>query len=197
MRMLKMLAIAIVGVFAVAISAKVVFAAHNPAVVESETVACGETTFTAAITNPAGTHKVANMRLVVDADGTTEYTDVIPTNGDEVSLTVGPFTQDTTISWRVFGGGERGYDSPLWNGFGGGSFVADINAYIASNGIDWTLSGPEDANPFTTWHELEVEGCPPPQPMTKDECKNGGWESFGFRNQGLCIQYVNTGKDSR
>lgn len=34
-------------------------------------------------------------------------------------------------------------------------------------------------------------------PQTKDECKNGGWEDFGFKNQGLCIQYVNTGKDSR
>lgn len=31
----------------------------------------------------------------------------------------------------------------------------------------------------------------------KDDCKNGGYAAFGFRNQGLCIQYVNTGKDSR
>lgn len=31
----------------------------------------------------------------------------------------------------------------------------------------------------------------------KNQCKNGGWETYGFRNQGLCIQYVNTGKDSR
>lgn len=36
-----------------------------------------------------------------------------------------------------------------------------------------------------------------PGPTTKAQCKNGGWQSFGFRNQGLCIQFVNTGKDSR
>lgn len=36
-----------------------------------------------------------------------------------------------------------------------------------------------------------------PDAQTKDDCKNGGWETFGFRNQGLCIQFVNTGKDSR
>lgn len=30
--------------------------------------------------------------------------------------------------------------------------------------------------------------------VTKESCKNGGWESFGFKNQGDCIQYVNTGK---
>lgn len=37
----------------------------------------------------------------------------------------------------------------------------------------------------------------PNDPQTKEECKNGGWETFGFKNQGLCIQFVNTGKDSR
>ena len=37
-------------------------------------------------------------------------------------------------------------------------------------------------------------------PLTKDDCKNGGWQSLTnasgepFRNQGQCIQYVNTGK---
>ena len=34
-------------------------------------------------------------------------------------------------------------------------------------------------------------------PTTKEACKAGGWQSFGFANQGLCVQYVNTGKDSR
>ena len=34
-------------------------------------------------------------------------------------------------------------------------------------------------------------------PETKDDCKNGGWEDYGFRNQGQCIRFVNTGQDSR
>lgn len=34
-------------------------------------------------------------------------------------------------------------------------------------------------------------------PQNKDQCKNGGWESFGFSNQGECIKFVNTGRDSR
>jgi hypothetical protein len=37
----------------------------------------------------------------------------------------------------------------------------------------------------------------PNNPQSKDECKKGGWEAFGFENQGQCIRYVNTGKDSR
>lgn len=35
-------------------------------------------------------------------------------------------------------------------------------------------------------------------PINKDQCKNGGWQKFTvprkFKNQGDCIQYVNTGK---
>lgn len=31
----------------------------------------------------------------------------------------------------------------------------------------------------------------------KDACKNGGWQDLGFGNQGLCVQFVETGRDSR
>ena len=38
-------------------------------------------------------------------------------------------------------------------------------------------------------------GEPPPptteQPQTKEECKKGGYEEFGYKNQGLCIKAVN------
>lgn len=40
---------------------------------------------------------------------------------------------------------------------------------------------------------IEVAG----DPATRDECKDGGWEAFGFRNQGQCIRFMNTGFDSR
>jgi hypothetical protein len=36
-----------------------------------------------------------------------------------------------------------------------------------------------------------------PAPTAKDQCKNGGWQQFDsphFKNQGDCIQFVNTGK---
>lgn len=34
-------------------------------------------------------------------------------------------------------------------------------------------------------------------PATKQDCMRGGWQEFDFRNQGQCIRFVNTGKDSR
>lgn len=36
-----------------------------------------------------------------------------------------------------------------------------------------------------------------PAPATKNDCKKGGWADYGFRNQGQCIRFVNTGQDSR
>jgi hypothetical protein len=35
---------------------------------------------------------------------------------------------------------------------------------------------------------------PPPLPTNKDQCKKGGWQSYGvFKNQGDCVSFVATG----
>lgn len=34
-------------------------------------------------------------------------------------------------------------------------------------------------------------------PISKQDCKRGGFGAFDFKNQGRCIQFVNTGRDSR
>jgi hypothetical protein len=47
------------------------------------------------------------------------------------------------------------------------------------------------------WTPFPVGPLPPTDPTTRDDCKDGGWERFGFRNQGQCIRFVNTGQDSR
>jgi hypothetical protein len=31
----------------------------------------------------------------------------------------------------------------------------------------------------------------PPLPASKDQCKNDGWRSYGFKNQGACVSFVN------
>ena len=183
--------------FAIGLFAGVALANHNPAVVDDVIGACGETTISATVTDPNGGHLVSNMYLVVSADGNTQST-IIPIDGSSVSLTAGPFytqsVETKTVQWRVFGGGERSYDDPLWNGFGGPTFGTDIGNYAASvGGFSWVIAGPDDPNPFTTWHDIHVDSCA----ITQDLCKNGGWESFGFKNQGQCIRFANTGKDSR
>lgn len=34
-------------------------------------------------------------------------------------------------------------------------------------------------------------------PTTRDDCKDEGWQDFGFENQGQCVRFIETGKDSR
>ena len=34
---------------------------------------------------------------------------------------------------------------------------------------------------------------PPPPPTSKSECRNGGYERFGFKNQGECVAFVERG----
>lgn len=34
-------------------------------------------------------------------------------------------------------------------------------------------------------------------PQGNDDCKDGGWEQYGFSDQGWCVRFVETGKDSR
>ena len=48
----------------------------------------------------------------------------------------------------------------------------------------------EDSMAVTVAAELD-------DPATRDDCRRGGWTEFGFDNQGRCIQFVNTGEDSR
>lgn len=44
---------------------------------------------------------------------------------------------------------------------------------------------------------VQIGNCPPPpppSPTTKEQCKNGEWQSFtAFKNQGECIAFVNRG----
>jgi len=44
---------------------------------------------------------------------------------------------------------------------------------------------------------LSPEPPSPTEPQTSDDCKKGGWADFGFKNQGQCVGFVETGMDSR
>jgi hypothetical protein len=54
----------------------------------------------------------------------------------------------------------------------------------------------DDGHGIETFEVVVVPEAPV-NPVTKDNCKNGGWMAYGFRNQGQCIRFVQTGRDSR
>jgi hypothetical protein len=65
----------------------------------------------------------------------------------------------------------------------------------AANGNFGCGSGPYSCNPagvvFGGSFSFQAD------PLTKDDCKDGGWEVYGFRNQGQCVRFIETGGDSR
>jgi endonuclease G len=64
--------------------------------------------------------------------------------------------------------------------------------------LDGVDNCPLRANPDQADFDGDGTGntCDDPAPTGKDQCKNGGWQTWLplFKNQGDCIQYVNTGK---
>ncbi|UTF55389.1 hypothetical protein [Natronosalvus rutilus] len=66
--------------------------------------------------------------------------------------------------------------------------------FEATQQVDVRLAlGAERDHDFD-WVSFGIDAC---EPESRADCKGGGWKTYGFRNQGQCIRYVNTGKDSR
>lgn len=105
--------------------------------------------------------------------------------------------------------GGCGYDSlnvavvdpATWNSVGSNPALADAYQYTqyssCTNGAIMPFG--LDAGCWTGFKpSVRFNAANPP--LTKDDCKNGGWQfrttaaGVRFPNQGQCIQYVNTGK---
>ena len=87
------------------------------------------------------------------------------------------------------GGGDRNVGAsgvtPAGGGGGGSSLDPD-------GGSDPTITS--DSPSITISYRTGGVGEPPPtteQPQSKEECKKGGYEEFGYKNQGRCIKAVN------
>ena len=61
--------------------------------------------------------------------------------------------------------------------------------FTANSHVDVRMSfGAERDERFdwTRFYVMSIE--------SKDECRDGGWQAFGFANQGQCIRFIETGK---
>jgi hypothetical protein len=165
------------------VAAPAAHASHNVPVVGISENMDVDGSFTVDTSWTLDTHQVANARLVLELDGFNPLVYDFPAPTD-LSIGGNDPCEPVTGSYRVFGGGERGSDLPLWNGFGSATFTADINAYAAEvGGFGWVVAGTDDPNPFTTWipftvlpsPNAECEDGPPHEggDMVSDQAKSG------------------------
>jgi hypothetical protein len=84
-------------------------------------------------------------------------------------------------------GGVRGTSRPPGIG------ATTVDVYADSN-----LNGRVDPGEPLIETIRAPDPCAPPLPSSKDQCKNGGWRSYGiFRTQGDCVSFVATGGKSQ
>jgi streptogramin lyase len=81
-------------------------------------------------------------------------------------------------------------------------FGPDRNLYITNYFGDSVLRYDGSSGAFLdTFVSPNSGGLSRPSSLTfsisKEQCKKGGWINFGFKSQGQCIQFVNTGKRCR
>ena len=91
-------------------------------------------------------------------------------------------------------GEEENGENDNGNGDNGSNNDGQNNNNSGNNNEDDQNGGNGDDN-----GDSDVTGDDDEQndPETADDCKQGGWQEFGFNNQGQCIQFVNTGRDNR
>lgn len=115
-------------------------------------------------------------------------------------------------SWSSYQQGWPGIGS-TWGELEINGATPNWGAYSASHVYTTTLNGASGSlnlaifdgytgsGPVADWYgdnsgslSVDVYQLAPPRPTTTDQCKNGGWQSYGgiFKNQGDCVSYVAT-----
>jgi hypothetical protein len=130
---------------------------------------------------------------------------VVPTTGSVGSFTTVTF--DPTLSYPVTtrgGASASPFTCPSipadMNTLSAGSniraFALNVGDTSASDtGLDGYLDNVVvDTDADTTIYDFEPL---PPVASSKNDCKNGGYQTYGFKNQGQCIRFVEIGRDSR
>jgi hypothetical protein len=121
-------------------------------------------------------------------DSTNGWTDLATpfSYGEWVKLTIELNTAGSEYNFYVG-------DDLVGSGPAGENFIREVFLNSYNYGLD-EFPNLSNESYAAHWHGGLVAAT---DPADKDECKKGGFADFGFRNQGQCIKFVNTGKESR
>jgi len=103
----------------------------------------------------------------------------------------------TTVTATFTTDGAAGFETFTFTGFTALTSLSwiQVSPYYQFDNIAvavQTADPPPDEPP-----PGEPQDLPTADPLIKADCMGGGWQSFGFANQGLCVSFVETGKDRR
>ena len=70
--------------------------------------------------------------------------------------------------------------------------VTETVTYQATELVEVIMRRGSEQSWYVPWVQIEPE-----QAESRADCMDGGYADFGFRNQGQCVRFVNTGQDSR
>jgi hypothetical protein len=102
---------------------------------------------------------------------------VLPPSESVAGTTYAIVVSDPTAA--PFGGPQY-----LWGATSGDPYPSGNALLTFDGGTSWLNQSDLDMG-FKTFVRPSV-------PTSKDQCKQGGWHSFGFKNQGACIKVVKT-----
>jgi hypothetical protein len=138
--------------------------------------------------NPGG---FASFHTIVQIQVMGHTADVdVPINGPVTCLNVTGNTAVIKIDATALFGFSLGVvELELVDNGGSGSDLFSVQRLPSSSPTDCS-GGTADAGQLDG---RAVVFDAKPLPTSTDQCKNGGWQQIGFKNEGLCIAFVNHG----
>jgi hypothetical protein len=76
-----------------------------------------------------------------------------------------------------------------------GNYPGPVTDYISLPKGTYTAVASDQTRPGSSPQAsvtFSMPGCKPPLPTSKDQCKNGDFKSYGFKNEGDCVSFVAT-----
>ncbi len=124
---------------------------------------------------------------------------IVPTTGSTAAWTT--ITFDPDQAYPVTQSGSSPHTCPAVPAdMDDASAGSNIRAFAINMGdtsaSDTGLDGYFDNVVLATGSDTTVYNFDP-APADKLACKDGGWMTYGFKNQGQCVRFIETGQDSR
>lgn len=153
------------------------------ATLTAQSAACGQVTVT--LTNPYGFNLEADFGYG-DPTQVRPYSDLV--------IRQGPYKDDT---FGLYYEAPNGTSFGVTNGTGSATLALpeDVEGGLAT--VTYRVKAGGEQQAYILPQTIQVVTNCFVDPETREDCKDGSWQLYGFRNQGQCIRFVNTGQDSR